>query len=163
VKVLSRRFWRGPIAVRNINDAITGQPVSFHPCPECGKRGGVRFGVTLGAEGLQPVHVATELAQPEGVLKVNPEMPSNFREGGDFVAPNNHCRRFCHHFPPMEGAICSCFTPSDGALHGEHRFKVLKPSVDLREHFESHSAWSITNAIAGQRTECENHDYSAVS
>src|SRR5439155_1231841 len=84
----------------------------------------------------QPVHVATELAQPEGVLKVNPEMPSNFREGGDFVAPNNHCRR-CHHFLPMEGAICSCFTPSDGALHGEHRFKVLKPSVDLREHFES--------------------------
>ena len=24
VEVLSRRFWRGPIAVRNINDALTG-------------------------------------------------------------------------------------------------------------------------------------------
>src|SRR5256885_16021784 len=82
VEVLSRRFWRRPIAVRHISDALTGQPISLHPCAECGKRGDVRFGVTLGAEGLQPVHVATELAQPEGGLKENPEMPSNSREGG---------------------------------------------------------------------------------
>src|SRR5207249_3822264 len=120
----------------NINDELVGQPVSSHPCAGWGRGGGGRVGVTPGAGGLPPVHAATDLSPPGGGWKVNAEMTSNFREGGDFVASNNHCR-LCHHFPPMEGAICSCFTPSDGALHGEHRFKVLKPSVDLCEHFES--------------------------
>ena len=110
---------------------LAAQPILLHPRAEGGEGGGFLLAAALGVKCLQPVHIAAELAQPEDVLEVDPEMPSAFREGGDVVRPDNHGPR-CHPSLPMYGMIVRCVVPGDGALRGEHGFKLLKPLVNLR-------------------------------
>ena len=74
------------------SDGFSVQAMLLHPRTERGQRGGLPFHAALAAKGFQPVHLAAQLAQPQHVLEVNPEMPAALREGGHIGRRNDDGR-----------------------------------------------------------------------
>ena len=92
VEVLCRRVRRRVLAVREVEDDFSAQAMLFHPRAERRQRGRFPFCAALGAKGFQPVNVAAQLAQPEHVLQIDPEMSPTFREGGHVGRRNDDGR-----------------------------------------------------------------------
>ena len=89
VQIIRRRFRRGCIAPREVENVLAAEAMLVHAPAKRGQRLGFLFRTAHGAKAFQPIHVATELTQPEHVLEVNPKMPTPFREGRHVVRRND--------------------------------------------------------------------------
>ena len=72
---------RGDVALlAHVENELSAQAESLHPCSEGGQRSGVPFLIVAAAEALHPIHVATQLAQPLGILQVDAEVSAALGE-----------------------------------------------------------------------------------
>ncbi len=73
------------IAVQGVEQRPALEPELLHPLQEGRDHVGLPVGIAGGAQLLEPVDVAPQAAEPQGVLQVHPEVATAVGEAGDLV------------------------------------------------------------------------------
>src|SRR5207302_7838894 len=76
---------RLPLPVQRVEERPALEPELLHPLLEGRDHGGLPRGIAGRAQLLEPVDVAPQAAEPQGVLQVHPEVATAVGEAGDLV------------------------------------------------------------------------------